>query len=57
MCGAVAIGHYDDFGSASKAFVQLGPQIEPIQGNAEIYDEIYTRYKRTFEILSENRVF
>jgi xylulokinase len=57
MCGAVAMNHYDDFASASKAFVRLGPQIEPNQEYTEIYEKTYTRYKRTFEFLSENRIF
>lgn len=57
MCAAVALGYYDDFNSASEAFVQLGPPTEPRSENAEIYGQTYARYTRTFEFLSENRVF
>jgi xylulokinase len=57
MCAAVALEHYPDFASASKAFVQLGPQIEPLSENREVYERTYTRYKRTFKLLSENQAF
>jgi xylulokinase len=57
MCAAVGLGHYDDFETAAQAFVQLGPVTQPEDANAEVYARTYARFTRTFQVLSQNKVF
>lgn len=57
MCAAVALGHHSDFHSASRSFVELGPMIRPKKTNREIYRRVFSRYKKSFRHLSENRIF
>ncbi|MGD8850513.1 MAG: FGGY family carbohydrate kinase, partial [Anaerolineales bacterium] len=57
MCAAVALEMYPDFQAAAEAFVQLGPLVEPINSNAEVYEESYARYVRLFKLLSSEKAF
>jgi xylulokinase len=57
MCAAVALKIYSDFPAAAEAFVKFGPIVEPIDANAEIYEETYARFVRLFNLLSEEKAF
>ena len=57
MCAAVALGVFADFQQASKAFVKLGPTINPVPENAAVYARTYERYVRLFTLLSRQRSF
>ena len=57
MCAAVALGIFADFQQASKAFVQLGPTINPLPENAAVYARTYERYVGLFTLLSRQRAF
>jgi xylulokinase len=57
MCAAVSLGIFKDFPSASEAFVKLGPTINPRDENVPIYEKIYDRFVRLFELLSEQQAF
>ena len=57
MCAAVALDLYPDFQAAARAFVRLGPPIEPLEANAAVYAHTYERYVRLFKLLSEGKAF
>lgn len=57
MCAAVALGMFPDFQAAAQAFVELGPLVEPIPANAEVYEDTYARFVRLFKLLSEEEAF
>ncbi len=48
MCGAVAIGRYENIQAASRDFVKIRETIEPIKENAEIYEKIFFKYQKIF---------
>ncbi|PWB51570.1 MAG: hypothetical protein C3F13_14130 [Anaerolineales bacterium] len=57
MCGAVAIGEYENIQAASQNFVKIKETIEPIKENADIYEKIFLKYRKIFIALSENHIF
>ncbi len=57
MCAAVALELYPNFQTAAEAFVELGPLVEPITTNAEIYEDTYARFVRLFKLLSAEKAF
>lgn len=57
MCAAVALGVFTDFQQASKAFVELGPTLNPLPENAAVYARTYERYVGLFTLLSQQRAF
>ena len=57
MCAGVGVGAYANLQAAAEKFVKLKDIVEPQQEFAQIYRDLYENYKRTFLLLSENRVF
>ena len=57
MCAGVGVGAYANLQAAAEKFVKLKDIVEPQQEFAQIYRDLHENYKRTFLLLSENRVF
>lgn len=57
MCGAVAIGEYENIQAASKDYVKIKETIDPKKENTAIYDDIFSKYRKIFISLSENHIF
>jgi xylulokinase len=57
MCGAVAIGHYQDLNEAAQNFIQIKDTIEPRPENQPLYASLYQNYQDTFSLLSDSGIF
>ena len=57
MCAGVGVGAYASLKEAAENFVKLKEIVEPQEEFTQTYGELYETYKRTFLLLSENRVF
>jgi sugar (pentulose or hexulose) kinase len=57
MCAAVALKAFPDFKAAAKAFVKLGPAIQPGYQNVKVYQRSYDRFVELFKLLSGQGAF
>ncbi len=57
MCGAVGIDAYENIQAASQNFVKINETIDPIVKNVEIYNDVFTKYRKIFTLLSEWQIF
>jgi xylulokinase len=57
MCSAVAIGEYKNIKEASNKFVKIKETIEPQKNNVRLYENIFSKYCKTFMSLCEHHIF
>jgi xylulokinase len=57
MCSAVAIGEYKNIQEASDKFVKIKETLEPQKNNAEVYEDIFSKYCKTFISLTDHHIF
>ncbi len=55
MAAALAAGHFADFDQAAAAMVNLERVVTPNPNNAGVYDELFERYRETYERLNVDR--